>query len=62
MRLIAGMALIGIGLFLVAAGCATPIWGDVDLDTTGKLVLGAIYASIGALVVRGGVLLVRRRR
>jgi hypothetical protein len=66
MRRVFGILLVLIGLFVfldgvtVAAGIG---WGtDVDLDTTGKIEIGVIFALLGLMLTYGGWELIRRSR
>jgi hypothetical protein len=66
MRLALGiiLALIGLFVFLDGVTVATGIgWGgEVDLDTSGKIEVGLVFAVLGLAITYGGWQLIRRSR
>ncbi len=66
MRRVFGIILALIGLFFVLDGVTVAAgigWGgEIDLDTSGKLQVGAAFGIFGLALVAGGWALANRRR
>jgi hypothetical protein len=59
---IAGIVLMLVALFFVVGGVVTVFWSDADLDRSGKLFVGSLYAALGLLIASGAWNLLRRSR
>jgi hypothetical protein len=55
------MVVIVVAVFFIAGGITT-LWGDADMDTWGKVMVGSAFAALGVVTGMGGWQLLRRSR